>query len=101
MPTKLTIDSLSPHLFWDVDRSKLDTEKNKRLIIHRALEYGLMNDWNWIKEVYGLETIKEVVVQLRNLDDVTLAFLCNILKLKKEDFRCYTHRQSMPHYWNY
>jgi hypothetical protein len=39
------INSLSDHLFWDIDKSKLDTIKSKKTIIQRVLDYGLMDDW--------------------------------------------------------
>jgi hypothetical protein len=74
-----TILDLSTHLFWDVDLNAMDFEKSKEQIIYKVLEYGLLNDWNIIKEVYGLETIKNVALELRNLDVVTLAYS----KLKK------------------
>lgn len=91
----------SEHLFWDVDRNLLDFEKSKRWIIARVLEYGLMKDWIMLTEVYGLRLIKEEIVSIRSLDDVTLSFLCSLFDLKKEDFRCYTLRQSNPNFWSY
>ncbi|HPE82121.1 MAG: hypothetical protein KDC94_01760 [Aequorivita sp.] len=92
--------NLSEHLFWDVDRDNLDIEKSKEFIIHRVLEYGLIEDWELIKEIYGLETIKQVSLQFRELDAVTLAFLSAIFKIDKKEFRCYTHKTSMPSFWN-
>ena len=35
------IKKFSSHLFWDVKREELDSEKDKAFIIKRALEYGL------------------------------------------------------------
>ncbi len=101
MPTNLTIDNLSPHLFWDVDKSKLDVEKNKRLIIHRALEYGLMSDWNWIKEVYGIKEIGVVAKTLRDLDKKSASFISKIAKIPIEEFRCYSTNPSTPEHWNF
>lgn len=95
------MNSFSDHLFWDTDESQLDLDRSKSFIIHRVLEYGLMDDWNMIKHIYGLSTIKEEVVRFRELDDVTLAFLCTLFDLKKQDFRCYTLRQSVKNYWSY
>jgi len=88
------ITDLSPHLFLDTDRSALDFESAAALIIHRVLEYGVMSDWKIIRQVYGMDRIRDVAVQLRTLDNVTLAFLCTIFHLEKTDFRCYILRQS-------
>ena len=98
---KKLIEHLSSHLFWDVDKAKLDEQRSSRLIIHRVLEYGLIDDWKLIKEYYGLSYIKDTALELKNLDDVTLSFLCTLFDLKKTDFRCYKHRQSTPHFWSY
>ena len=101
MKKEYQISDFSPHLFWDVDRSKLDLEKNASFLIERVLEYGVLKDWELIKKIYGLEAIKTTTLQSRSLDDVTLSFLCSIFDLTKDAFRCYKLRQSSPHYWNY
>jgi hypothetical protein len=97
------LSSLSPHLFWDVDKSKM-TEENEnaiRFIIGRTITHGVMKDWKLIVEKYGYDKIEEVSMQMRDLDNVSLAFLCAIFNRKKEEFRCYTFRQSHPSYWEY
>ena len=101
MKKEINISDFSPHLFWDVDIEKMDMEKSKRTIIHKVLEYGVMKDWELIKMVYGLEEIKNVSIELRDLDDVTLSFLCRLFKLEKNEFRCYTMRQSNRGFWSY
>lgn len=59
MATAHSISDVSKHLFWDVNRDDLNFETSKEFIIHRVLEYGLMEDWELIKEISGLETIKK------------------------------------------
>lgn len=97
----ISIADFSPHLFWDVDKDKVDIEKNQEFLIPRTLEYGLMKDWELIKMLYGLDQIKSVSLKTRSLDDVTLSFLCTIFGLRKDEFRCYRLRQSNQHFWNY
>ena len=100
MEKPITINDFSPHLFWDVDLDDFDFEKHKVHLIHKVLEHGLINDWNLLKLVYGLETIKLVSLNLRSLDAVTLSYLSAIFKIDKTEFRCYKHRQLYPTYWN-
>lgn len=100
MEKKITIEDFSQHLFWDVDLSMFDLEEHKAFLIHRVLEYGLIKDWKLIKKLYGLETIKEVALNVRTLDAVTLSFLAAIFDIDKTQFRCYKHRQLYPTYWN-
>lgn len=100
MQKPITIDDFSKHLFWDVDLDGFDFEKHKVHLINKVLEYGMINDWNLLKELYGLEIIKEVSLNLRSLDAVTLSYLAAIFKIDKTEFRCYKHRQLFPTYWN-
>lgn len=98
---KYTIDDLSPHLFWDVDRRQLDVWRHQNFIVERVMTHGVLSDWKGVKNIYGLAKIKEIILTLRNLDDFSIAFLSVIFGLKKEDFRCYTEKQSQPNFWNY
>lgn len=100
MEKPITINDFSTHLFWDVDLDGFDFEKHKVHLINKVLEYGLLSDWDLLKQVYGLETIKEVSLNLRSLDVVTLSYLSALFNIDKTEFRCYKHKQLYPTYWN-
>jgi hypothetical protein len=100
-PDNAWVKKLSSHLFWDVDKNKLDPENDPEMIVQRVLEYGLLKDWQLLKKNYGMDKIKDVAVQLRTLDDLSISFISFLCNLKKKDFRCYRLRQSNPHCWNY
>lgn len=95
------INILSPHLFWDVDPSKLDPQRNMNQIIGRVLDYGLISDWNYILQYFGIELIAKVATSLRDLDPKTIAFISVLSGIPKEQFRCYTLTQSIPKHWNF
>lgn len=101
MANSYSIENLSSHLFWDVDKNALDFDKSKVQIIYKVLEFGLMSDWNIIKEVYGLETIKKISLELRTLDVLTSSYLSNLFKIDKSNFRCHKLTQSNQNFWNY
>ena len=94
-------NSLSKHLFWDVDANKIDWKTDAAFIIHRVIEYGKLEDWDAIKSFYGKAYLKEQVVKFRALDEVSLSFLCVIFGLNLEDFRCYRLKQLNPISWNF
>jgi len=100
IPKEITINDFSQHLFWDVDLSEFDFDKHKAHLIQKVLEYGLLKDWELLKKVYGLETIKQVSLNLRSLDAVTLSYLSVYFKINKTEFRCYKHSQLFPNLWN-
>lgn len=100
MNSEITIKNFSQHLFWDVDLATFDLEKHYVHMIQKVLEYGKMSDWNLLKSLYGLDKIKEVSLNLRSVDAVTLSFLSTIFNIDKSEFRCYKHRQLVQNYWN-
>ncbi len=98
---KIDINQFSPHLFWDVDINEVDIEKNKKWFIEKVLEYGFLNDWLLIKNLYGLKTIGEISVGLRTMSKKTLSFVSLLTSIPKENFRCYTSTQSTQNFWAY
>ncbi len=97
----ITPQHFSDYLFWDIDRSKLDLQKSKPYIIERVLSHGMLSDWYLIKELYGKQTIKEVVLQLRYLDRYSLHFCSAYFDEPLNHFRCYNYTQSNPGHWVY
>ena len=92
---------LSKIIFWDTDEEKVDYERNARYIISKVVMYGTIDDWKQIKSYYGLQRIKQEMLQERYLDKKALSFLSCILETPKEEFRCYTEQRSIPPHWNY
>lgn len=93
------IPNLRRSLFWDINYSCIDWENNYRFVIERVLERGTFEEWQEIKRHYGLEKIKEAVVQARWLDNTTLSFCSNYFHIPKEQFRCYTLKSLNPAPW--
>jgi hypothetical protein len=79
------ISQLSPHLFWDVNPGELETDRSKKLIIKRVLEYGLWEDWLLLKKFYGLETITNITRDFRELDARSLAFIAHLSGFLKKN----------------
>lgn len=100
MEAKITIFDFSPHLFWEVYKSKLDFEKNKEQIVYQVVEYGLMHDWLLLQKVYPPEKLKAIATSLRALDKKTLSYLAHHFNVEKTEFRCYTESQSPQNFWN-
>lgn len=100
MKRDIVIEDFSKHLFWDVDLKTFDLQKHRGFMVERVLGYGVLKDWNLIKELYGREEIKNISLNIRSLDAVTLSFLSTIFKIDKIEFRCYKHRQLVQNVWN-
>ena len=92
---------LSKELFWDTDVNTIDWEKNARYVIERVVTRGNLQDWEEIQKFYGLEVIKEKVLQIRSMNKKTLNFLSFYFDTPLTDFRCYNITQSTRQHWNY
>ena len=101
MEDDIKLEHFSKHLFWDVNINELDFQKNKKMIIHRVLDYGLIDDWWIIKKYYGIVQIAEIAVTIKDLDKKSASFIAAITKIPKEKFLCYSTRQSTPELWNF
>lgn len=88
-------------LFWDTRIENIDTQTNAPYIVQRVLEYGEMNDWLQMKELYGIPKIAQIAQGLRTLDPKALSFICAVSNTKKEQYRCYITRQSAQKLWLY
>ena len=97
----IKIENFSEHLFWDVDKTKLDFEKNKRYIIGRIFLRGDIPDIKTIIQFYGLNTIKQEIVKAGFLDKKTLKWVSNFLNIPKIKFQCYKKIQSNQVHWNF
>jgi len=95
----IMVSGLSEHIFWDVDPKNLSIEKHFSFIVKRVLEYGLMEDWNVLRDHFSITEIAEEAMKFRELDRRSLSFISTISKEPKEKFRCYTSRQSIPPHW--
>lgn len=100
MKSEITIGDFSKYLFWDINLKTFDLDLHKTQMIQKVLDLGQLKDWELLKSYYGLETIKEVSLNLRSLDPVTLSFVSTIFNIDKSEFRCYKHRQFVQNYWN-
>ncbi len=99
--TSHEVRHLSGRIFWDTPIENIHWFDHRGFIIERVMRYGRFEDWELIKKWYGRDTMRAAVVQLRDLDDFSIAFLSLVLSVKKEDFRCYIERQSQPSFWHY
>ena len=99
--TVIKIENLSKHLFWDVNVFELDFSKNKKQIIQRVLDYGLIQDWQIIYNYYGINEITKTALTIRDLDKKSISFISLLSKIPKEKFLCYTIRRSIPKHWNF
>jgi hypothetical protein len=95
------LEQLHKAYFWDVDITKIDEVKSKRLIIERVINYGNLHEITLIKEFYGIKEIKSTLCKLNYIDPKTLNFISLLFQIPKTKFKCYTRKQLTKQPWNY
>jgi len=84
---------VSPHLLWDVDKSKIDWEAMKVFIVERVIERGDENDFYAIFQLYGgLEGVREIVKKTNFADPRDEALARTLFNLKIKDLECYKRK---------
>jgi len=89
------LQTLSKHLFWDVDVGTMDTETHRGFIIPRVMDRGIRSDVQAIWNHYGAETVKDVLLHTPSLQRKTIFFFANQFLLRPEAFRAHRKNQEM------
>lgn len=87
-------------LFWDINFSTIDFSKQKSFIIPRVMDRGAKKDVKLIWHFYGKETIKEILINSRFLEDKTIYFFANLFSIQPEDFRAFKIKQNKTTNWS-
>lgn len=93
--------AISKTAFWDVDFSKLDFENRSLFIMEKVLNYGLWSDIMEIFRYYGRDRVRKEIIQASYLKKTALSFLCLVLDLQENEFKCYTKTRSNPEHWEH
>ncbi|HSK14333.1 MAG TPA: hypothetical protein VK907_14025 [Phnomibacter sp.] len=92
---------LSKKAFWDVRIEEINFEKHARYVMEKVFNNGSWSDQVATMRYYGLERIKEEVVEIEYLRKPVLAFLSAFLNIPKTDLKCYTKHQFQSIAWPY
>jgi hypothetical protein len=98
---KALLEKLSRPLFWDVDRKTIDYKKHSVYITDRVLAMGTMEDFQILKAIYSKPKLKEMVCQIRYMDERVLHFCSAYFNIPVTKFRCYITKRSNQAHWNY
>lgn len=74
--------------FWD--KGPLNPKRDAYIIIERILEFGTEDEFDVIKDYYGMEAIKSVVKESRELGPRTVNYFTLLLGLSREETKCFS-----------
>ena len=81
-------------LFWECNMDAFDWYESRAFVMQRIVERGKMNDFYAAFRLYGgIESVREIIKDIRFLSDRNIAFVCAVFDLKKEELRCYIRKQ--------
>jgi hypothetical protein len=94
------LKQLNPQYFWDVDFSKLDPLKSKRLLVERVIALGSSKEIHALIDYYGKAEVIKVVTSLNYIDPKTLNFVALYFNTPLKSFKCYIRKQLTKQHWN-
>jgi hypothetical protein len=80
---------LTKEVFWNCDINKFDYLRDKKFIIERIIDAGLENDEIIMWRLYSYDDIKNVALNMENLDEDIVTYMSFVLKVKESEFKCY------------
>jgi len=86
------LKSLRKTLFWEVDPETLDEERDAEFIIGRVLDFGDLEDWRAVRDLYGYSKIKGVAKKHVFSERKSANFWSLILKVPPEEIKCTRNR---------
>jgi hypothetical protein len=92
---------LRKSLFWDINIDTINLQTHRVAVIERITLRGRFQEFKDVIKYYGKEVVKNILLNIRYLDKVTLSFCSTIFDVPKTEFRCYKLAQSNPEHWNY
>src|SRR5579872_349987 len=84
--------------FWDVNFTTLKTQSHAFLITKRLLDRGTLPDIRWLITTYGIDIIKKVVLETKDLSAPTANLWADILELDKKKIPCLQKPYSPIHF---
>ena len=93
-------DLLERRYFWDIDTSP-GKPVSKRLVIERIFNFGTLGEMALVIKYYGIDEVKNALMNLNVIDPKTLNFVSKFFKIPKREFKCYTRRRLTLQHWDY
>jgi len=91
---------LRSSLLWEYDLARFDWIAMQNIVIQRVIERGRITDFYAVLNLYGLKEFKEGVKNIPSLNKKDIAFVCTVFEIKKQELKCYTHKQLRQKHWN-
>lgn len=80
---------LNKVLLWDYNLDLFDYKQNKELVIRRVIERGSMDDWYWLLNYYGWDTVKNTLLVMR-VDKYYVSRLSIVFSIPEDKFHVFS-----------
>jgi hypothetical protein len=90
---------LRQSLLWEYDLEKFDWQAMRNLVVQRVIERGRPDDYYAILNKYGLNGVKDAIVQIPYLNPRDISFVCLVFDLNINDLQCFIRKQSKIQHW--
>ncbi len=90
---------IRPSLLWEYDLSQFDWTTMKDIVVQRVVERGRLSDFYAAINLYGKKSFIDGIKNIPYLNEKDSAFVCTVFGIKKNQLKCFKHKQSNPEHW--
>lgn len=91
---------LNPKLLWEYRIPEFDYSAMRNVVVQRVIERGWPNDWYFILNQYGIDSVKEAVKNIAYLNDKDMNFVSKLFDIPLTAMKCYKKKQLAHQHWN-
>ena len=92
-------NKFSETLVWDCHLEPADYNKYSRLIVDRVVHRGNLEDWHLMKSLFGLERVKEELLNIKSLNPRVLRAMSKLFDIPLSEFRAYKRLNGDMRFW--
>lgn len=102
-PSGVTTNHLgySTYLFWDVDPATIDLRRDRKFVIRRVADLGLLSDIHQLDKDFTEEEIVDAVITARAMDKKSASWMSALYNIPIEEMRCFILKKSLPPQLNF
>lgn len=86
-------------LLWDIDLNIFNFQSGKRIVTERVVEYGNLEDWYAILNMYGVKAVKDVIKNINIMTSKDLNFVHRFLNIPLNNLKSYHNKLSGKKHW--
>ncbi len=92
--------TLNPKLLWEYRLSEFNYQDMRNVVVQRVIERGWPGDWYFILNRYGIDGVKEAIINIAYMNDKDMNFVGRQFDIPLTSMKCYEKKRLLNQHWN-